>query len=146
MIWIVLGALLIIIVQYFIADEMRDIAISKGCLVPGRYFWFSFLFGLPGWIMVVALPNKTLEKKMEEICCDKQSKNRRESVEPRAVESNIAIPHTVDRSKNMKDMSCVIAHKLPDGRIKCPICGFSQSSSRKVCWDCGAEFVEEALK
>ena len=67
MIWYTLFFLVFIIADAFIATEMEAIAQSKGCESARNYFWFSLIFGLPGWIMVAALPNKNIERQLEQL-------------------------------------------------------------------------------
>lgn len=52
---IVLGALAVLTLDYFIAAEFRAIAVMKGH-TSVRYFWWTFLLGPVGMLMVAALP------------------------------------------------------------------------------------------
>lgn len=54
---IVLGAILVIVLWYFIGKEFQRIAAMKGH-EEARYFWWTFLLGPVGMLMVVALPQK----------------------------------------------------------------------------------------
>ena len=54
---IVLGAVALIALWYFVAAEFRRIAAMKGH-EETRYFWWTFLMGPVGMLMVVALPQK----------------------------------------------------------------------------------------
>ena len=63
-----LGCIIAIVIDYIIAKKFEEIAEMKGH--EGRtYFWFTFIFGLVGMLMVIALPNakaitiKTLPEK-----------------------------------------------------------------------------------
>ena len=47
-----------LIIDYIIAKKFSDIAEMKGH-EGGTYFWFTFLFGMVGMLMVIALPNRT---------------------------------------------------------------------------------------
>ena len=53
---LVLGALAYLVLWYFIAVEFRRIAAVKGH-DEARYFWWTYLVGPIGMLMVVALPN-----------------------------------------------------------------------------------------
>lgn len=55
---IILGALAVIVLWYFVAAEFRRIAAMKGHN-EARYFWWTFLFSLVGMLMVIALPQAT---------------------------------------------------------------------------------------
>ncbi len=54
---IVLGAILVILLWYFIGKEFQRIAAMKGH-EETRYFWWTFLMGPVGMMMVIALPQK----------------------------------------------------------------------------------------
>ena len=54
---IVLGAILVIVLWYFIGKEFQRIAAMKGH-EETRYFWWTLLLGPVGMMMVVALPQK----------------------------------------------------------------------------------------
>ena len=53
----VLVAIADIVVAYFIGKEFEFIAKEKG-YTSKQYFWWTFLFGLVGIPMVVALPDR----------------------------------------------------------------------------------------
>jgi hypothetical protein len=54
-----------VVVDYFVAMEFRNIAAMKG-YDESKYFWYSFLLNVAGYLMVVALPtNTTASKKTE---------------------------------------------------------------------------------
>ena len=53
----VLVAIADIMVAYFIGNEFEFIAKEKG-YTSKRYFWWTFLFGLVGIPMVIALPDR----------------------------------------------------------------------------------------
>ena len=54
---IFLGAVAVLVLWYFVAAEFRRIAAMKGH-DEARYFWWTFLVGPVGMLMVVALPQK----------------------------------------------------------------------------------------
>ena len=54
---IVLGAILVIVLWYFVGKEFQRIAAMKGH-EETRYFWWTFLLGPVGMMMVIALPQK----------------------------------------------------------------------------------------
>ena len=45
-----------LVIDYIIAKKFADIAEMKGH-EGSTYFWFTFIFGLVGMLMVIALPN-----------------------------------------------------------------------------------------
>lgn len=48
----------VILISYIAASAFDEIAVSKG-YPPMSYFWYCFWLGLAGWLMVVALPDRT---------------------------------------------------------------------------------------
>ncbi len=52
---------IIVLADWFIAHTFYEIAQMKGHN-ERKYFWWSFV-GLPGWFMVVALPDRNLSMK-----------------------------------------------------------------------------------
>lgn len=63
---IFLGGIVYLIVAAIIASEFQSIATEKGYDVT-RYFWFTFLFGVLGMLMVIALPDKKARPKEETV-------------------------------------------------------------------------------
>ena len=51
-----LGVVIALIIDYIIAKKFADIAEMKGH-EGDTYFWFTFIFGVIGMLMVVALPD-----------------------------------------------------------------------------------------
>lgn len=46
----------VLFVQYLVARNFADLAVDKG-YAESKYFWFCFLLGLPGYLMVIAMPD-----------------------------------------------------------------------------------------
>ncbi len=59
---IILSAVATLLLFYFVAREFQRIAAMKGH-EEKRYFWWSFLLGPVGQLMVVALPDRGEQKK-----------------------------------------------------------------------------------
>ena len=62
--WIfyLLGIIIALVIDYAVSKQFEEIAEMKGH--DGRtYFWFVFILGLVGMLMVVALPVQTSEEK-----------------------------------------------------------------------------------
>ena len=55
---IIIGCLLFIFVDYLIAKEFNNAAQEKGYYAK-KYFWICFLLGAVGYLLVIALPNRT---------------------------------------------------------------------------------------
>ena len=54
---ILLAAIAVLVLWYFVAAESRRIAAMKGH-DESRYFWWTFLLGPIGMMMVIALPQE----------------------------------------------------------------------------------------
>ena len=48
--------IIVLVIDFIIAKNFSEIAEMKG-YEESKYFWFTFLFGLVGMLMVIALPN-----------------------------------------------------------------------------------------
>lgn len=57
LVFILIGSIVLLVIWGFIASEFRRIATMKGH-PETRYFWWTFLTGPIGMLMVVALPQK----------------------------------------------------------------------------------------
>lgn len=56
--FILLGAALVLWIQYLIAKEFYGIAVAKG-YNQRKYLWLPFFLGLIGFLLVVALPDRS---------------------------------------------------------------------------------------
>ena len=57
-----LAAIIVVLVlDWYIANSFYEIACDKG-FYDSRYFWISLLTGLPGYLLVVALPDRKNER------------------------------------------------------------------------------------
>ena len=62
--YILLGLLIYLFISWLIAQEFEEIAAKKG-YTDKKYFWYSFLFGIAGYLMVVALSVREIEETPE---------------------------------------------------------------------------------
>ena len=53
---------IILFLNYLLAREFYAIAEMKGYEYHKKYFWYCFIFGWIGYLMVIALPNKIAVK------------------------------------------------------------------------------------
>lgn len=111
MIWGTFFFIIFIIADAFIASEMESIAQSKGCESPRNYFWISLIFGLPGWIMVAALPNRNIERQLEQLNRTLASAQNQTGNAKAAHESDIPL-HIAPPAGDMPDASKQIASFL----------------------------------
>lgn len=56
--FIIAGVILVIVVDWYIADLFREIAKMKGHSSK-EYFWVCFWFGAVGYLAVIALPDRS---------------------------------------------------------------------------------------
>ena len=113
-----------LIIQYFVAKQFESAAADKG-YQGSRFFHLSFWLGLPGWLLVIALP-------------DRGSNNKRFSqatpepvTEPQ--EKEVFIWHPVNEAT---------ATAVGETNIKCTNCHRVQFKGNKVCSQCGAIFTK----
>ena len=52
-----LGIILYLCIAYFLAVQFAEAASEKG-YNSSKYLWISLLFGVAGWILVCALPDR----------------------------------------------------------------------------------------
>jgi len=53
-----------IVISYFLANCFYEIACEKG-FDARKYFWISFLLGIVGYLLVIALPDRKTERAYE---------------------------------------------------------------------------------
>lgn len=105
----ILGIALAIILNCVIADQFHRCAIDKG-YEERRFFWFPFFFGLIGYLMVIALPDRGDEPG--------------ESIIRPAPRAEIGGPASQNPPVNC-------------GTKTCPKCGTVQLANRARCINCG---------
>ncbi len=124
-----------LIIGYIIAQKFSDIAEMKGH-EGGTYFWFTFLFGLVGMLMVIALPNET----KNDICdFSKEEKTVLYTNSAKIEHKESLVPQNNKDDNSSKSVQPSIKE---NNIIVCPLCNFEQPANRKVCWHCGAKFEE----
>ena len=54
-------AIIVIVIYFalcfFLASQFSEVAAAKG-YQDKKYYWICFWLGLPGWLLVIALPNR----------------------------------------------------------------------------------------
>lgn len=119
-----------------IAKEFANVAKEKG-YSQKKYFWYSFLLGIIGYLLVVALPDRG--KKQERIVVTAPTipvKNER--AEDAQIEQKPIEQKPKERVK-LEQAKVVIV----DDKIECPSCGTKQKGNRNVCYNCGCKFIKE---
>ena len=58
---IISSSVLLLFLNVLLANEFYDIASKKG-FTESKYFWYSLLFGILGFMLVVALPDRCTQK------------------------------------------------------------------------------------
>lgn len=64
---VLLGICIGLVISYLIANEFYQIAIMKG-FNESKYLWISFFLGMIGYLLVIALPDKSI--KSEKVSVD----------------------------------------------------------------------------
>lgn len=121
---VIVLTVVVLIISYIIADEFLTIAICKG-YNDRKYFWFCFLFGIAGYLMVVALPTKNGESNVD-------SHNQ-------VVEQ----PETVKLpNKETKMVGNFPAQEFSEdsGIKQCPSCGTCHDSNLDSCPGCKHQY------
>ena len=124
------GIVVAIVIDYIIAKTFEEIAEMKGH--EGRaYFWFTFVFGLVGMLMVVALPNinSVYISNLPTVYAAPEQKTS-----PVVAETSVAT------EKDLNKGNAPVSAEIIDGEKVCPKCGTKQKASRWVCWSCGQRF------
>ena len=126
-----LGIVIALIIDYVIAKKFEEIAEMKGH-EGSTYFWFTFMFGVVGMLMVIALPNT----KVPPVFNSSEKKDV-----PITINSAPTPKITTNETHNTSNVQCeAIAVACSDGSIICPKCGLKQRDNRTVCWNCGQKF------
>lgn len=113
-----------LIISYIFANEFFAIATKKG-YNDSKYFWYCFLFGIAGYLMVVALPQKTVQAEVI---------NNKDRI--KQSDATNATPNDICEEESAKFTN------ISEDTIVCSACNFEQPSGRKVCWKCGRHFSD----
>lgn len=125
-----------LIIDYIIAEKFSDIAEMKGH-EGSTYFWFTFLFGLVGMLMVVALPNKNTKNNIFDFSKEDKTIFYTNTTQTE-YEKSLIPPNGQCETRSKSDQSIIKENNM----ITCPLCNFKQPANRKVCWHCGTKFEE----
>jgi hypothetical protein len=118
-VWIV-----VLIIQYFVAKQFESVAADKG-YQDSKFFHLSFWLGLPGWLLVIALPDRCRNNG------ESPQTTMDSSVKPQGKEKFVWNP---------VDETTAIA--IGETNIKCTNCHHTQFKGNKVCSQCGAKFTK----
>lgn len=110
-----------LIISYVLSEEFMNIAKKKG-YTDRKYFWFSFLFGIAGYLMVVALPVREF--------------NTSKTASDKNFESKILKENDRKKEVNYVGNFPVADFSADDGLKQCPICGTCHDSAFTVCPAC----------
>ena len=136
----ILVGVIYLVVWYYISVEFAKAAEEKG-FGFSKYFWYTFVFGLAGILLIIALPNRRLVAAIHELRTEKEGKpaapvgGEAPVVKPLLKEAACADGEKIDNSAQT-----VRCSGTGDGTVTCPLCNFEQPGNRKVCWHCGAKF------
>lgn len=106
-----------LVISYVLSEEFMEIASKKG-YYNRKYFWYCFLFGIAGYLIVIALPTKE------------------EGVHKKgfSVENNTIDKHE-DKNEYIGNFP-EFDFSDEDGLKQCPNCGTCHDSAYEVCPAC----------
>lgn len=136
MIWILLSAIVMLVVQIIVTDRFCDITEAKG-YPRNTYYWYCFLLGVVGYMMVLALPDRNLYAKIDALtnAASKPADPVQHNIPTAPVQPAApVIVATAEASPN------AIIAPIVNGEKVCPVCKTVQMANRKVCWSCGQHF------
>lgn len=117
-----------IIIQYYVAKQFQSVAEDKG-YEGDRFFHLPFWLGLPGWILIAALPDRNNTNNPTII--DEDSKPT--ITPPSSQPPKPVITYTEDTA---------IAILSGCSNVKCSNCNQIQFKGNIRCNCCGAKFVK----
>ncbi|MBQ6171759.1 MAG: hypothetical protein IJK34_03885 [Clostridia bacterium] len=121
---IILGSILVLIIDFIVAKEFKSIASLKG-YNDNKYFWYTFLFGPCGMLMIIALPQSGIAAEVD---------IRKTNLEDKSKSS------TQSSFEKRMQASAVIPKLDEHGKAVCPICGTAQNKTNEMCYSCGTLF------
>lgn len=143
---LILGAIVSLIVCFIAALEFAAIAREKG-YDAAKYFWYPFLLGIIGMLIVVALPDRRAQYNVV-----RGKNNKANSFDYQSVVNKNDAAYSDEKEFKKEEFEintdaetekCMpVKAILKDGQKVCPSCGKVQNSDRKKCWDCGQIFEE----
>ncbi len=144
--YLILGIVVGLVICFIAALEFAAIASEKG-YDDAKYFWYPFLLGIIGMLIIIALPDRGAKynvvyennNKTNSFDCQNVS-NKNDAVYSDNKEIEKEEIKTSKDAENEKIMP--VKAILKDGQKVCPSCGKVQNSDRKKCWDCGQVFEE----
>ena len=161
--WLIfLGVAVWLLVSLWTAIEFQNIAHDKG-YDEKQYFWLPFLFGIAGWAVVIALPDKKMNQTLETIAKNlirleegrKSGPKEADAVPEKKQSAPAAAVKEAPKAPDRERSAPVTAAKAtPPGAVTplagsdretvvCPLCGEEQRAGRNLCWNCGVPFVGE---
>lgn len=135
---IILVIIIILLVSFFVANRFYEIACMKGHY-DRAFFWYTFLLFPIGALMVIALPDRKVSVASVQVpFSSKVSKSAHEKVVPDKLTATFDVP------AGSKTTEQPIAHvEQTDDMMTCSLCGCVQKTGRRICWSCGAKFVQD---
>ena len=145
MVYFVIGLIIGLLVLFFAAGEFQEIAEMKGH-ESRRYFWWTFLTGFVGMLMVIALPDRKAPASVSQPSRPQAySPATLTPTAPAARPTPAAAPASAVPKPEKKTRKPVAPIPLEDGREKCPVCGTVQRAERNLCMECGSPFLRKPV-
>ena len=138
----ILAVIISIVIDIFVSLEFLYVAKEKG-YSSKKYFWWTFLLPPIGIMMVIALPHRKLEYKIDSMLpkkhnitanagCQTKSNFKKESSNKSQINSNVKST-TISQNNfiNENDNNSIRNY------VKCPKCGGENDDHEIYCMICG---------
>lgn len=129
---IFIGGIVMLFIAWLISSEFQFIAEQKGH-VSRKYFWFCFLFGIIGYLMVIALPDRRASYTPPQA--------PRVPAPTETPISSVETPSSSDSTPYRGKMGGTTDAVVGAYSIQCQQCCLWQSKSNTACVRCGAVFI-----
>ncbi len=145
--YLILGIIVGLVICFIAALEFASIASEKG-YDDAKYFWYPFLLGIIGMLIVIALPDRNAKiniaqnalRKNEEYTSDNASSGLTNKLNTPKISADTEYGLESSTSSHEKNTT----YKTTDqNTIICSSCGFEQPAGRAICWKCGCKFNQE---
>lgn len=113
--WIIIGCLLALIIDFYIATEFNAVAEQKG-YYSAKYLWICFFLGIVGYLLVIALPDISME-----------TQSATKKVAPDYLRKYAASEQPKDPGKS----------RISGNEKTCAFCGQKQPATYTHCMQCG---------
>ena len=147
----VIAGIAFVVIRIYAATVFSNIAEEKGHNEK-VYFWLPLLFGMVGYLAVIALPDRgktqeelstishfSTDNTLQQYIQDKKPVAKEETKMGFSRSVNRPEERKLEEKGEMKQANVLIVN----GMVTCPNCGTYQKGNRTVCYECGCKFIKE---